>query len=207
MLMDNVKYPGCAAYIASLPQGLESYPQCTMVAEALQVQRSILPQMDQLTGLPAPLQQLIKPFPADQWVPEVHAIAVGHAIRDALFTRDEDHAKFIEQLNEQLLNRPLYRALFRLLSPQLLVMGAARRWNTLHRGTTLEADPTPVVQSGRRRIRAIFTFPPRLMDAFVVERYSRACLVAVRLSGGKNAIWEPGAVTDTRGEFSLTWDA
>lgn len=207
MSMDSKKYPRCAAYIERLPHGLQSHPECTISGEALNVQDHLFPRMRELTDLPTQLVKIILPANRETWIPEAHAVALAHATRDAFFSTDAEYYKLVEKLNEELFNRPVFRALFRILSPQLLVMGAARRWGAIHRGTTLEVDATPTDGAGRRKIRGSFTFPTRLWDQMAIDRYSRGCLVAVRLAGGRNVVMSQESITETGASFILGWDS
>lgn len=206
MPIDRVKYPRCADYIDSLPRGLDSHPECAITGESMQVYLKMFPQLSELDGLPPQLQRLIHPPVPDGWIPEAHFLALAHAVRDAFFKTDQDYHHHVDLLNRELFNRPIYRALFRLLSPQLLVMGAAKRWNSIHRGTGLDVDATPVDTNGRRSVSGYFTYPSRLMDQLAIERYSRGWFVAVHMARAANPKLVVDSVKDTQAHYTMSWD-
>jgi hypothetical protein len=92
--------------------------------------------------LPACIDTLLRDPPLNsQWIPEVHSVAAHLAAYDLRFGDDWDAAEqHIYSSNRALLESPLYRALFRLASPGLLLRGAQWRWGQLHKGVDLTAN-------------------------------------------------------------------
>jgi uncharacterized protein (TIGR02265 family) len=97
-----------------------------------------------LSELPEPVRELVEnPPPVSTWVREVHANVVMISLRDVHFASGAaglaDYMEWTRQRNVLLLTRPLYRALFLLLSPERLLRGLERRWSAFRRGTQVHA--------------------------------------------------------------------
>ena len=67
--------------------------------------------------------------------------------------------------NRTLLESPLYRALFRLASPSMLLRGAEWRWGQLHRGVGLDVQLNAGGMSGRITL----TYPHALFTSEFVQ--------------------------------------
>ncbi|MCZ7677693.1 MAG: hypothetical protein M5U28_02505 [Sandaracinaceae bacterium] len=142
--MDPERFPSAAAYLARLPEGLASHPQCVVKASVLRDVADARPLgPDDLAALPGPVAQLVRePPPVSSWVPEVHALVAMIAIRDRHFAPGEiglsAYEEWTYERNKKLLARPLYRALFLLLSPERLLRNVGNRWAMFRRGSRLE---------------------------------------------------------------------
>lgn len=134
------RFPLLAAYLEKLPNGLDSHPSCLakgsmlradLGPDALEVPRGLLPE---------PIERLLSdpPLPT-QWIPEVHNVAAHLASYELRFGRDQEAtARHVYAANRALVESPLYKGLFTVPSPTLLVRGAERRWAHLHRGVSID---------------------------------------------------------------------
>lgn len=123
--------PQLETYLASLPRGVDSHPQCVQKASVSREFLRFLPTGGLSGQLPEQLEDLLaRRLAASAWVPEAHASALLLAIHDLHFPGDE--AGFVARsyvANKELLTGPLYRVLMLVASPSYLAKNAESRWN------------------------------------------------------------------------------
>lgn len=194
--------PRTRAYVASLPQGLASYPECRSKAS---IWKNLLQHTD--TGKAAGrVPPALTVFTAaglldTTWVPAVESFAAHLALRDTIFDSDDAMAEHFRDLDRRLLSGRLYKMLFAVASPEMVVRAADRRFRAMFEGITLEASP---VDSGR--VEVALKYPPRLLPPLVGSLYLVAFEVAVELAGGrdvKSRVLEHGV---TAARYKLTWE-
>jgi hypothetical protein len=155
--LDAARFPVTAAYLAVLPAGLDSYPQCQAKAS---LYRALVDDMT-ADGLPAPLRDLVvQPRPVTAWISEVHTHALLLAHYDMHGHDPASFAAFTYATQRALWSSKLYSILMKLLAPARMLAGASTRWSQFHRGTELHATPTDV---GRAEL--VLRHPPLLYDA------------------------------------------
>ena len=83
--MGVVRFPNVARYLTSLPNGLDSYPQCEVKGSVLRQLADSTPVPFPSQGLPPQLEALVEtpPLPSD-WIPEVHFNALMLAHEDLI---------------------------------------------------------------------------------------------------------------------------
>lgn len=112
--VDRERFPTLHAYLAQLPQGLNSYPEALSKGSLL---RSSLEGHDVgrlVDELPDVLRAVIEsPPPAGVWVPAVHSDAVFHAVVDRFHPTDERVIAWSEARTLSMAKGPMYGALFR----------------------------------------------------------------------------------------------
>lgn len=189
------------AYLASLPDGISSYPECRCKAA---VWKNILKWTDTRT-LPdrIPMDPPILPDPNtlnSSWIPLVKHF-VGHLVlRDCLFPTDDDIYRHFLTANRRLLSGPLYRVMFAVASPKMCVQAADRRFSKLFEGITLSA-----VITDAHSTRVELKYPPALMPALVGRLYLTAFEMAAQLAGGKDVTGKVISHSNTVAEYSLSW--
>ena len=204
MTLDPKKYPRTASYLATLPAGLQSYPTCVCRADIYAATRTDYPEMGSETDLSSELRYYLKGINAAEWIPEVLGNALLLAIRDLHFLSNDAFLHWVFTLNDRLFDTPLYRAAFHIFSPQLLLMGATKRWSAYHHGTVLTPSPAITVQ-GRVYCKAQFTFPPRLYDELLLENLGQAYLAAVTAANAKEPRLAIEDVSEVSGRFVVSW--
>src|SRR5687767_10312312 len=113
--MSEASIPSVDSYVASLPQGLDSYPAFEQKAAVFREFMKGISASSWAERLPEPLATLVKtPPPVNQWLPEVQANAVFLAARAEMFPDDDAYERFAYKQNVQLLSSPLYAILFKL---------------------------------------------------------------------------------------------
>jgi hypothetical protein len=190
------------AYVTSLPEGLDSYPECASKAS---IWKNILRGTDasSLAGrVPPELLVFSSPSMLDgAWISAAQSFAGHLALRDCLFPTDDAICEHFRKLDRELLSGRLYRALFALASPRLVVHAADRRFGSMFKGITLEAH-----DSARHRVELSLRYPHNLLPPLVGRLYLIAFEGAVSLAGGKSVV---GKVLDhgpTAAHHELCWD-
>ena len=197
--------PSVQSYLEQLPLGVASHPECEAKASVLRnalASRSLAHVLDEL---PAPVRELVvDPPPVSAWVREVHALVAMVAIRDVHFPAGpvglSEYEEWTHQRNRELLLRPLYRALFLVLSPDRLLDGMQKRWHHFRRGTSIE-----LIERERGRATVRIRFPSNLYEETVFVGL-RGALRAALEAAGAHAIeieTENAGVRDAR--YRLAW--
>lgn len=189
-----------ANYLASLPNGLGSYPGCQQKAQILRQFVTTFGSQDLFALLPAELIDLARdPPPPTEWIPEVHATAVYLAQRDVLGS-DQAFYQHCYTMNRRLLSSPLYRVLFAVAAPERILRGAAERWGKLHRGTELRARRVEAYEAVVR-----LSAPANLIPQLMCRAYGSAYQVAVELAGGRDVSVDCIEITPTGFTYKINW--
>jgi hypothetical protein len=146
--LDPARLPRAAAYLSSLPQGLQSFPRCRVRDVTVEPYARAFGALAEEPGLPTPVVDIFAGVGGGPTYPEVVFQLVHLVVRDRVFDDDAPFYEWIFDANAQLFDRPILRSLMRLVSPTLIVLGAAKRWGAFHDGSELTADR--VVVSGDR---------------------------------------------------------
>jgi hypothetical protein len=197
--LDASRYPTVAKYLSQIAGGLAAHPECVAKASLL---RSILDDksLPTVEGLPPELVELVlHPPPQTAWVPEVHFRALMRAVFDAHFDAPSRFYEWAYVSQKKLLEGPLYRILFFMVSPERVAQTATSRWEKFHRGIGLSA------KVGHGQLRAVLTHPPFVADAFDHHATLEGVRAALELAGAKAVATSVEDVTSTRGVFGFTW--
>jgi hypothetical protein len=160
LVLDRGRFPRAAAYYASLPEGLDSFPDCLALTETYAGVRDFMSGQGDVGELPGPVADyLAGRVPEKKWGPEVVPMVLQMMVFDIL--GDEATMRWFYEDATRIFKGPLMRFMMRLISPTLVVMGASSRWNALRRGTELSADPVQKME-GRLRTTARLEFPDGL---------------------------------------------
>ena len=134
--VDATLLPATAAYLAALPAGLASHPDCHAKAS---LYRAFIGERAP-PGLPDVLVDLMQhPRPVTAWIPEVHSHALLLAHYDMLGHDHASFARFTYDSQRELWQSKLYGFLMKLVSPARLITSAGKRWAQFHRGSSLDA--------------------------------------------------------------------
>ena len=192
-------FPRLSAYLASLPRGLASYPECQMRGTPVARYVDDPAVRAAAAGAPAPVSTLLTP-PHEMWVPEVRCASAILAVGDALRLSDRALAEHMVEHNRQLFTNVVYRALMAFLSPAALLGRAPSRWEAFHRGTRLD-----VVEIGERTAVGRLVFPPGLIAGALVPAYGAALQAALEHCRAEGATLEPETVTPTSVTYRARW--
>lgn len=193
------------SYIASLPDGLASYPEARVKGSL--VRSSLTASPRPLTvgmGLPPRLEAIIlAPPAASDWIPEAEL----WALRTCMYDRDfadaggmAAYSEWVYGLNLRLLRSPLYRILFAVLSPERLFVGSTNRWSAFHKGTSMED-----VQATRGRGRFRLKTPPYLVPDIGRIGAESAHRAALELAGAEKVVLTSRRESPSLILFDATW--
>ena len=189
------------SYLASLPGGLDAYPESAHKGETLGLWLRRSPTRGLAERLPAPLAPLLAEgatMPA--WVPEVHATSLYLAIREAHFADDEAFVAHAYACNRAVLDTPTNRVLFWVAAPRAILRAAALRWNALHRGSSLD-----VRIRNDTSAEVAMTFPAGLFPEIVLRGTATGFAAALENAGARDVLMTLDGLTPTRARFSGKW--
>ena len=202
-VVDRDKFPCLARFLDTLPQGLDSYPECRAKASMylnLAAQRPV--PADDVCALPEPLRRMSEePLPVSSWIPEVHSQAMMLAIYDRRFADIDEFGQYAYVQGKALLEGPLYAVAFKLVPPSLLVKTAVLRWRMFHRGATLEAVP-----DGTNGATARIVHPSGLFEKITLRGICEGIRAALDLSTGGGASVEVSGVGIEHSSLRLRWN-
>lgn len=198
--------PSVAAYLESLPDGLDSYPGALTKGAVV---RTFLGESGVLSRLapgdvPGRVEDLLRDLPpVGTWVREVHFCAAIGALMDRCFPGVAGMAAFqlsMLERNRQLLTGPLYKILFMVVSPERVFLATDQRWSAFHRGSALK-----VIARSPQAVRLELSAPPHLFPDYYVRAIRGAIQAAGEAAGCKSIFVE--LLTDAHGppRFDLRW--
>jgi hypothetical protein len=185
LTLDPARYPRAAEYLATLPQGLESYPTCKIKDIIIEPYVRSFASVADEPGLPVPLADMLSGRLTSPWVSEV-VFQVAHlVVRDRRFAEDGPLLDWMQAANAQVFDKPILRNLMRLVSPTLIVLGATKRWSAFHTGSELTADRV-VESEGRAGATAHLRYPPRLFSSLFLVTLERSFVAALTASRARD---------------------
>lgn len=203
--LDRRRYPLTASYIAELPEGLASFPECRVNVRVHETIRADFPDLGREPGLPRPLADFFAGRRTKgDWFPEVVGNAIYLMIRDAAYTDDEQFLAWNQRNIDRLVRAPFYRALMVLLSTSFVVMGASKRWALFHRGTTMESEPIATA-GDRLTFRAKLHFPPGLFTHLMLQQHRATFLAVLAASRAGEPEVRLDLVERDRAEYIASW--
>ena len=132
-------FPTLDAYLRQVPDGFDSFPQCSIKASVVRDALSSKPLVDD-PELPAPIRAFLQnPPPVSSLVSEVLSNAMLMVLYDVHFSAVGRQAMWdwLHASTYELLRTPLYHILFAVLSPERLLTGVTQRWSAFRRGSEL----------------------------------------------------------------------
>jgi hypothetical protein len=190
-------------YLAGLPAGLDSFPECLAKGSVLRSTLIQQPVGELAARLPAPLRALVTDPPVDsEWLPEVRFAAIYLAVADLRGFGEAEVLAWARERNRSLFRNPAYRILMAVSSPATLIRGATMRWSNWHRGSTLEVEG--VVDIG---VRALLRFPPGLFDPLMLQVFGEAFVAGLELARAKNPASKVELVDAGVARYLVSWEA
>ncbi len=194
-----------ADYLERLPAGLASYPDCRAKGAMLRDLLHSRPLDADAPELHDELRSFVRTPPAvSSWMPETAYVALTMTIYGKYFG-GSDIARFTQwicDLNVTMFRTPLYRILFVLMSPERLLFGIAKRWNTFHLGSSLT-----VLERGANAVLLELEYPPHLFSEAMAHAFAGSATAAVQVAGGRNAASHLESVTPTHARYWMRWSA
>jgi len=198
------RYPRARAYVKSLPQGLDSFPECRARGEVFDDVRLRFPEIGRDPMLPTAITAFFKGDYTNRWMPEVVGQSVNLMIRDAVLPTDEALLKWSYETSSRLFRDSPFRVLMKLVSPTLLVMGAAQKWSALHAGSTLEAGKVERTEDGSAT-SGLLRFPAGLFPELFLRVLVPAFQAAVENARARDVAVALRRFSSTDAEYRITW--
>ncbi len=189
------------AYLDSLPDGLESYPEARVKNSVVRTWLEGHDAKRLSEALPPSLGRLGRAeLPVNRWIPEVHAVVVYLSLRELFFPTDEAFVEDSRERNHKLLANPMYNILVRALSVQRVGKSTPLIYNHMHQGTRLEVDAAqwPWIWS--------LTSPDHLVPSLLARCYATAIGAAIELNGQDNVQVLLRSSTPTVQQFTVSFD-
>lgn len=196
------QFPETEAYLAQLPDGLDSHPQCQVKAslyrsalEARPVPAAAIEELPPVLG-----RMAAHPHPVSAWVPEVHSLALVTAVSEATCASLEDFERLSYLRQRRLFDSPLYRIAVRLATPNLLLRTATLRWRSIHRGTAWEVDEN---RPGFARMS--MRHPPHLWSTRARVGLTAGFRALVDLCGGRGSVVSVADASESHMTLEGSW--
>ncbi|HET6347237.1 MAG TPA: hypothetical protein VFH51_20060 [Myxococcota bacterium] len=199
--LDPTLYPHLARYLDAVPGGLQAHPQCKTTSDFTLRTRQDATEALAAATLPAPVRErLVAPWEPGEWIPTTNNVMLMLLMRDRVVRDDAAFWRYNLDRASEVFRQPLYKALMFVLSPSLMVLGAAKRWGKFHQGTELVSRDISR-QSAKLEVR----FPEHLFPELWLGGTSAAFCAAVACAGAAAPAARLHDVSPTGASFDLTW--
>lgn len=201
--MDLARFPRASAYLTGLARGLDSFPECLVIASGYEGAWAFVQERGDLGPLPLSLGSWLRGGPQAEWFPEAIGVCAEMMVADLL--GDQAFIEWAYADAQQILQGPVIRHLMRVISPTLVVMGAGARWAATRKGTALRTEP---VQRDGTRIWTIayLTFPDGLYPPFYLEILGQAFRAGVNCARATGAKTELAFHGPGEARYVVSWD-
>jgi len=200
MPLDAKHFPRSARYLASLPKGVDSFPECRVRTDSqidgFKQYAALFP----AEAIGPDVRRHLEAMDTAPWMPEVVANLTRLMIRDKAYADDAAFFQWNYEISIQVFKSPVYRMLMALISPTLLMMGATKRWGAFREGTRLE----PKV--GKNGGQLILRYPAGLYESVMLEVFAAAFRGALDISRAKNSRVTVGKSGDGITPYDIVWE-
>jgi hypothetical protein len=195
------RYPRLSAYLAALPAGLDSYPDCQAKTSLTMTVLEGMPKpRPDPSEVPEPLSRYLARPPSGMWMPEVEARAIPLAIADHYLMTDKQYMAWLKAQNRSFFGSLMYRAVMSFVSPLTIAPKASARWAAVHRGSSLNAEIV-----GPREVVLTLTFPPYLFAGLALQQVSAVLQGLLEHAKTPNPEVSLVEVSATRGVYRARW--
>lgn len=204
MTLEPQSFPRASAYLERLPHGIGSYPECQVRVDG----RANLPKhfgaLAETPGIPLPLREFLEGKVSEAWMPEVISVTALAMGRDAILESDDDLRDWCFRDAMDVFDSPLNKMLMKVMSPTLVVMGAAKRWNHWRLGSNLTASPVKQ-KDDRLETEIELVYPERLYDDTSRTQLGQVFVAAVIASSGKEPQIVHELVSPGTSHYRVSW--
>jgi len=199
--IDEARYPRLHRYLAGLPAGEASHPDCLVRSSLCHALIEGMPgPAPDVAGVPPLIARILKNPPVQIWMPEVEVMALSLFIADRWQMTDAQAKQWLKRQNRSFFRSLMYRAVMAIVSPAALVPRAATRWSAVHRGSHLEARVIAPTQG-----EMVLRFPEHLYDRSLLYHFTAVFEAALENSNamlGEVELVESDAV---HGVYRFAW--
>lgn len=201
--MSTSHYPTLDAYLRSLPNGIESFPDWQVKRDSLFFVRRELGKHE-LSGLPESLRRCLDENQADKWIPDAGAVALALLYRDVGFSSDRQFLAAFYELNAELFKSPFYRVVMKVLSPTLVAIGSAKRWRAFRSAGELRTEPVRVVD-GRKIVDVTLQHIPTIYAPLYLKVFAEAFKAAIDIAGAEDSRAEITKTGPSATHYRVSW--
>lgn len=190
--------PRLDAYLASLPEGLDSFPDCRSKGSLFRASLKHRPlESENLPeDLPAPLRELIEQPPtASAWRLSVEYFALSLLIADLRGMSDGEFGRFWYDVMKDVATGKLYSVMLRFITPARVLKITASGWGRFHQGWSMHSLRRP---SG---IELSLEHPAGLLPELCVRAYAQVWQAVIDCSAKPEALARLVSVDDTRATY------
>lgn len=199
-LFDPESLPRTAAYLASLPDGLDSYPRCRVRTVVTREITDEFPAVLDHPGVDPEVRALLRrSIDGGEWMLDARGMALRLLVRDIAFETDATYHRWYFDVAGRVFAKPLYRFLMYVVSPTLVMLGATKRWAAFREGSTLTA------RLERNRGELELAFPRHLYPELTLVGFGEAFRASVLAARGREPKVELVEASADRGRWSLEW--
>ncbi len=195
--------PRVSAYLESLPDGFDSYPECRIVGGMVRALVRGRPESLDLDRLPDQLRWMMDNPPGPtQFIPEVRLVAFALALAELAFDSDAALLDWAEERMWDLLGGTLSWIDIADPPPEKLAEMSDQAWKTVRRGTERE-----IIEFGDGYNVGRVTYPENLITQFYAEILARGILAGYRHSRAPQPKVELLEWTPVASTYRVTYDA
>lgn len=199
---DAASFPNAVAFVDRLPDRWASFPKCQVHASVVSGALAWIGDHVKREQLPRELVAYADPATCDEWIPECVGLTFLMMMFDQL--GEERGVAWFYDDSSRLFDRPILRHVMRVMSPTLLVMGAAHRWSMLHRGTSLVVTPVKRADD-RAGARARLVFPADLYPRLFLLGIAASFRAALDGARGREVRSELVDVQADEANYEVSW--
>lgn len=199
VVVDAARFPIASQYLAALPAGEASHPQCLVKGSILRSLLETSPVPFPVKELPAFLATLLEspPLP-NEWVSEVkfNTLMLAHEeLMPANVFRE-----WVYSRNRRLLSSSLYRILFLVVSPERLLNQMSSRWAAFRKGTELI-----IVDRALKHFVVDLRYPSFLYEQRVLANMTVAVTAALDASGAQATQVTVSDIRERSARIDIRW--
>ena len=206
MNFDLKYFPRAVEYLGKMPNGLDSYPDAGIKADVHEdlVREFTKRNQGPGDGFPKIIDDYMNGRYRGKWLPEVVGNTLVLMMRDACFSSDDAFLDWCCDNMATLFNKPMYRVMMHVFSTALVVMGAAKRWSSFHRGSELAVKPMRKSE-GRYETSATLTYPPHLFSGLLAPQLGVTYLAALKANKAQDPQVIAKEKSETESIFFVNW--
>lgn len=188
-------------YLASLTKGPESYPDCAVTA--ILYRRLLHDEIhikNILNAVPFFATQQLATIQDATFIPLTLHVAAVLAFAQARQLSCPQMKLQIKRYGKEILSGPIYRRLFALLSPSLVIMGAGYRYSRDFKGATATGS-----QLSKNSARMTLTNPANVFPRFYIESYNGLFEASLEAAAAVDATSRLNKFSDVGSETIFDW--
>lgn len=198
-------FPLVEAFLAKLPEGAASYPQCQSRGISLSIMLDRFPVEVGDGSLPPEVVAILRNPPRGPWVATAPYHAAMLALREVHFpVGPEGERRLLAELERntrEIFGSARFRVLFGLTSPERMLVTLARRWSAFHRGASLA-----VIERQSHAAILSLRHPMHLHLDFADFTWGQAFAIALERSGAERCAFEVERMSPARAHYHLRWE-